>query len=304
MKSLSDITYDQCPACGSAKIRKELTTRDFTVSNEEFEVWECTTCRLRFTQHVPGMMDIGKFYQSENYISHTETSKGFINRIYHIVRKRTLTGKRKLINSQIKKNSHANPYKILDIGAGTGAFVSHMKEHGWMATGLEPDPEARKKARELYDVELLPAEELQNQAANSFDVITLWHVLEHVHDLHNYLDRLKNITKPGGIILIAVPNYTSFDGGHYREFWAAYDVPRHLYHFSPQSMRQLLEKHSLQLDSIHPMWFDSFYISMLSEKYKTASTNLLSSSIIATISNLKTLFRTENCSSLVYVVKS
>src|SRR5882672_1523452 len=243
----SFITYTSCPACDAKNIQPVITAKDYTVSHNEFEIWECPVCTLRFTQHVPDATTIKAYYQSENYISHTNTNKGLINRLYHFVRKQTLARKRRLVAYPTSKSAGRN---LLDIGAGTGAFVQHMQLHGWQATGLEPDENARQLAMEAHQVKLLPIEELGSIASNAFDAITMWHVLEHVHALHDCINRLKEIIKPGGSIFIAVPNYTCYDAQIYKSYWAAYDVPRHLYHFSPASIEQLLENHGLKLHAI------------------------------------------------------
>ncbi len=297
------ITYSSCPVCNSTDIHFALSANDHTVSGEQFEIWGCKSCTFRFTQHVPDMQSIGSYYQSENYISHTDTSKGLINRIYHFVRRQTLARKHNLVGSFTGKKNAAEKKSILDIGAGTGAFVHYMQEHGWQPTGIEPDEGARQKAAGIHHVKLLPADHLNNMAEDSFHAITLWHVLEHVHALDDYLRRLKKIIKPGGRIFIAVPNYTCYDAAVYKGYWAAYDVPRHLYHFSPASMKQLLNKHQLSLLAMRPMWYDSFYISMLSEKYKTGHSNLLKSFFTGAVSNLKAIMDKERCSSVIYILE-
>lgn len=269
------------------------------MSNAVFDIWHCNTCTTRFTQEVPDKNEIGKYYQSENYISHSDTKKGFINSLYHYVRSRTLRGKRKLVEKYTKLSTG----NILDIGAGTGAFLHTMERSGWNVTGLEPDETARKNANTLYGLPFKNPEELFSLPQLSFDAITLWHVLEHVHDLHEYMDQLKKLLKPTGCLFIAVPNYTCYDEKVYKEFWAAYDVPRHLYHFSPKAVTQLLLKHGLQLRDVKPMWYDSFYVSMLSEKYKSGKNNFISAAWTGYVSNCKALLDKERCSSLIYIVK-
>lgn len=253
---------------------------------------------MRFTQNIPNQNAIGRYYQSENYISHTDTNKGIVNRLYQVVRKHTLKTKRRTVVAFTKVRTGS----LLDIGAGTGAFASYMQQTGWKVSGLEPDSEARQKAYELHSIELEDSSRLFELEVNQFDAITLWHVIEHVHSLHEYLDQLKKVLKPGGHIFIAVPNYTSYDANIYRQFWAAYDTPRHLYHFSPVAMKRLLASHGLQLRSIQPMWFDSFYVSLLSEKYKTGHSNLVKGFWNGALSNIKALFNKEKASSLIYIV--
>ena len=195
-----------------------------------------------------------------------------------------------------------NKGRLLDIGSGTGSFVHEMSSSGWEVTGLEPDSDARRVAKEILAVELLEADRLFSLEGGSYDVISLWHVLEHVHELHRYMEQMKFLLRDNGRILIAVPNYTSKDAAIYKEHWAAYDVPRHLYHFSPGSMQALLEKHGLKLLSCQPMWYDSFYISMLSSKYKNGKTNLVASFFNGLRSNLRALGDVRRCSSVIYLI--
>lgn len=296
----SIIHYTHCPACGSLLLQPVLDTKDHSVSGEAFSIWECGDCSLRFTQDAPDIHSIAKYYKSENYISHTNTSRGFINQLYQAVRKRTLRQKRKLISKMAGRTEGT----LLDIGSGTGAFVNEMKQNGWAVTGLEPDEDARKVAKETFDCELKSTGELFQLSENTFDAITLWHVLEHVHDLHGYLQQFKKLLKQEGVLVIAVPNYTSFDASVYKEFWAAYDVPRHLYHFSPHSMKLLVGKNGMRIAKYKPMWFDSFYVSFLSSKYKNArgKTNWISASWNGFVSNLEALFDNKKCSSVIYII--
>jgi 2-polyprenyl-3-methyl-5-hydroxy-6-metoxy-1,4-benzoquinol methylase len=291
--------YEECPLCKGRDISEALSAKDYTVSGEVFEVWHCNTCSARFTQNVPGINEIQKYYKSENYISHSNIKKGFINALYHFVRSRTLNSKKNII----KKFTGLSYGKVLDIGAGTGAFLKTMHNAGWIVTGVEPDESARENARSLYNFNLKNADSFFGLPVDNYDAITLWHVLEHVHELHKYLGQLKALLKTNGCIFIAVPNYTCYDEKVYKEFWAAYDVPRHLYHFSPASITQLLLQHGLQLAEIKPMWYDSYYVSMLSEKYKTGRSNFLRACWSGFVSNWKALFDKEKCSSLIYVIK-
>jgi 2-polyprenyl-3-methyl-5-hydroxy-6-metoxy-1,4-benzoquinol methylase len=292
------IHYTNCPVCGSDEIKNILSVKDHTVSGEIFQISECKVCTLRFTQDVPDAVSIIPYYKSEDYISHTDTSKGMVNRLYQMVRKKTLGNKRKLVEkiTEIKKG------QLLDVGSGTGAFVNEMKQKGWQVTGLEPDEGARTVAKKLYNIELDDINTFYQLPANSFDAITLWHVLEHVHELSAYVQQLKSLLKENGKLFIAVPNYTSKDAAIYKEYWAAYDVPRHLYHFSPHSMQLLMKKHGLKLIEQKPMWYDSFYISMLSSKYKNGKTKLIASFFNGFRSNLKALGDVGKCSSVIYIV--
>ena len=291
------IEYKSCPNCGSGDISYILSAKDNTVSGEEFEIWECKNCSIRFTQNIPEQENIARYYQSEKYISHSDTNEGLVNKLYHLVRKRTLLKKQNLVEHSTKKK-HGS---ILDLGAGTGAFLNTMQLAGWDSVGLEPDTTARKKARELYGLNLKESNELFSLASYNFDAITLWHVLEHVHQLHEYVIKFRELLKKDGKLFIAVPNFTSKDAATYKKYWAAYDVPRHLYHFSPKSMEILLNTHGFILEKIQPMWYDSVYVSMLSEKYKTGKANNVNALINGVASNLNAFFDNSKCSSLIYI---
>lgn len=292
------IHYNACPGCGSPSIRDVFRVKDHTVSREEFLVMECSSCTLRFTQDVPSMQSIGTYYKSEDYISHSHSAKGFINRIYYRVRKRTLVRKRKLV----QRITGLSKGRILDIGSGTGLFAAEMQQAGWAVTGLEPDADARAIAQKDSGVRLEEIGQFYQLADGTFDAITMWHVLEHVHDLQPYLEKLKTLLSANGRLFIAVPNYTSLDADIYQNFWAAYDVPRHLYHFSPEAMQSLVESHGLRIRGYKPMWYDSFYISLVSSRYKNGRTNWITASWNGFRSNLRALFDIKKCSSVIYVV--
>jgi SAM-dependent methyltransferase len=292
------IHYSNCPVCLSESIIEEFSAEDNTVSHEMFSIWKCNTCSVRFTQDIPEQDVIGKYYQSDSYVSHSDTKRGFINAMYHHVRNYTLNLKRKLVEKEVGTQSG----DILDIGCGTGAFLNNMKNAGWSVTGLEPDETAKAKAFELYKINPQQPSSLFQLEGKTYDAITLWHVLEHVHQLDDYMQQLKKILKDKGAIFIAVPNHTSNDAGYYKEKWAAYDVPRHLYHFSPNSMEVLLQRHGMKLKKIKPMWFDSFYVSMLSEKIKTGKNNIIKALIRGGVSNLQTVLNRRKCSSLIYII--
>ena len=293
------IHYDNCPFCRSGNITQLFPVKDYTVSGESFIIGRCEECSGMFTQDVPEQDSIGPYYASHNYISHSNTSKGFINGLYHKVRSITLSTKRRMIVALtgVQKGN------VLDVGCGTGAFLNEMKTAGWQITGLEPDEVARRNAVEMFGVYPLPSQELFNLPAKSFNAITMWHVLEHVHQLHEYVAQLKKLLADNGRLFIAVPNYTGYDAQHYKEHWAAYDTPRHLYHFSPAGMKGLMQQHGLEVIQTKPMWFDSFYVSMLSEQYKSGKGNIIKAFLIGFISNMKALFDKERCSSVIYVIR-
>ena len=288
---------EPCPLCGSMNSSLFLSLKDYSISGEDFSIYSCSACSFKFTGDAPSEDSIAPYYRAEQYISHTETQKGFISNLYHKIRKITLRQKvRMVIKSTGKIVGHH-----LDIGAGTGAFVHTMEKSGWNSIGVEPDAAARKRANELYLASVYPMSELDNFSEKSYTAITMWHVLEHVHQLHETILKLKKTIDTDGKIFIAVPNHNSFDARFYGKYWAAYDVPRHLYHFTPNTMKKLLEQHGLAIIQIKPMWFDSYYVSMLSEKYKGG--NIIRAIIVATISNILAVFNKKKCSSLIYIAE-
>ena len=295
---MSKIHYTHCPVCGSAAINPVLSAEDYTVSHETFMIAECNDCSVRFTQDVPDSHSISPYYKSETYISHTNTSKGLINSLYQLVRKKTMIAKRKLL----QKTTGLQQGKLLDVGSGTGTFAHEMKKSGWDVTGLEPDADARKVAAQLYQIELTDINQFYKLPVGNFDAITLWHVLEHVHDLQVYVQQLKKLLSGKGKLFIAVPNYTSKDAAVYKECWAAYDVPRHLYHFSPRAMQVLMERNGLKVEKHKAMWYDSFYISMLSSKYKNGKPNFLAACWYGLLSNIAALGNKRKCSSVIYII--
>jgi 2-polyprenyl-3-methyl-5-hydroxy-6-metoxy-1,4-benzoquinol methylase len=292
------VQYTSCPVCNNSQIHPLLTVKDESVSGEQFVIWQCEQCTLRFTQDVPDESSIGKYYKSPEYISHSNTNKGLLNKLYQKVRHYTLNRKA----GMIIHHTGLQRGRLLDVGCGIGAFLHVMKEKGWQVEGVEPDEETRKRAKALFQLSLKESADLFDFAASSFDAITLWHVLEHVHDLHNYVEQLKLLLKKNGKIFIAVPNYQSLDANIYRLKWAAYDVPRHLYHFTPKAIKVLMQQHGLKVVARKPMWFDSFYISLLSSKYRNGYTNWLGAGISGLRSNIKALLDKDRCSSLIYIV--
>jgi 2-polyprenyl-3-methyl-5-hydroxy-6-metoxy-1,4-benzoquinol methylase len=285
-----------CPVCHSQNHEPIMACKDYTVSHSSFTVRHCNSCGLRFTSPVPGKSEIGPYYKSESYISHSNTKKGLMNQAYQVVRTLTLNSKK----SWVQKGTNVNKGQLLDIGSGAGAFLATMKNSGWDVMGLEPDEDARQVAKKDFGVDSQNTDLLFQLQAERFDAVTMWHVLEHVHDISDYFSQIKTILKPKGCLFVAVPNYTSLDAKKYGSVWAAYDVPRHLYHFSPDSMRRLLQENGLKLLKIKRMPFDSFYVSLLSEQYRKGS--FLRGLWIGFKSYANSLFNKERCSSLVYVI--
>ncbi|MBD2769818.1 class I SAM-dependent methyltransferase [Hymenobacter sp. BT664] len=253
---------ESCPVCSKPEFRNKLVVEDRTVSHESFAIVQCTACSFQFTNPRPSQTDIGRYYESDDYVSHNSRATGLVNQAYKVARFFTMRRKVSLLNRLAPRRG-----QLLDYGCGTGHFLAAAKSAGWQVTGLEPNVRAREEASQRLK-QPIGQQELASLQPGTFDAITLWHVLEHVHTLNETLAQLKALLKPDGVMLIAVPNVESLDAQHYRELWAAYDVPRHLYHFAPKTMAQLLKKHKLTIRETLPMPLDAYYVSMLSEKHK------------------------------------
>jgi len=271
-----------------------LTVKDYSVSGETFDLYYDETLDMLITHPQPSLENLGKYYESEDYISHTDNKRSLFEKLYHFIKSIALKNKLNLINSfQPQKG------RILDIGAGTGEFLSVAKNDGWQTIGVEPSDRAKAIAKNKGVSFVSATSELEN---HSFDVISMWHVLEHVPDLDQQIKELKRLLKPTGTLIIAVPNFKSFDAKHYGKFWAAYDVPIHFWHFSKTAIKMLFEKETMQLEKILPMKFDSFYVSLLSEKYKSGKMNFVKAFFIGLQSNWKARQNFEY-SSHIYILK-
>ena len=248
--------------CSKPDFRNKLVVEDKSVSRESFAIVQCAGCSFQFTNPRPGVAAIGRYYESDDYVSHNSGAAGLINQVYKVARFFTMRRKVGLLNKLAPRRG-----KLLDYGCGTGHFLAAAKSAGWQVNGLEPNARAREEASQRLG-QPIGQESLMSFQPGTFDAVTLWHVLEHVHSLNETLAQLTALLKPDGVLLIAVPNVESLDAQHYRELWAAYDVPRHLYHFAPKTMAQLLKKHKLSLCQTLPMPLDAYYVSMLSERHK------------------------------------
>jgi 2-polyprenyl-3-methyl-5-hydroxy-6-metoxy-1,4-benzoquinol methylase len=291
------LTIEKCLVCGSDSFEPFLVCKDYTVSQEMFSIVSCKGCGFKFTNPRPDNSVIGDYYKAETYVSHSNTKKGIVNKLYHSVRNYTLKQKLKLISSHVSRGT------MLDYGCGTGMFLSVCKNDGWETYGMEPDDNARKMSIEKgLDVFADKDKVSDCVGQKKFNAITLWHVLEHVTDMEETLSFFKSKLIDDGVLIIAVPNHASYDAEYYKEFWAAYDVPRHLHHFDIKSMTSLVEKVGFKFQESKPMKFDSFYVSMLSEKYKTGTVNLVKAFLIGLTSNFKAK-DTHSYSSTIYLFK-
>lgn len=274
-----------------------LTVKDHSVSGEDFQLVHNQELDMLETIPQPSANTLSEYYKSEDYISHTDSKRNWFEKAYHFVRGMALKRKLKLINS-----FPVSGKTILDVGCGTGDFLLTAKNNAWNVYGIEPNEKARAIANSKTINQVFDTNTLQEFESGTFDVITLWHVLEHLPNLETEIQNLNRLLKPEGRLVIAVPNFKSYDAKHYNAFWAAYDVPRHLWHFSQTSISKLFSKHNLEIEKTLPMTFDAFYVSLLSEQYKSGSKNPLTAFWVGLQSNLKAK-RTGEYSSLIYVLK-
>jgi len=275
-----------------------LTVKDHSVSGEVFQLLYDDEFDMLITSPQPSEDELPKYYKSQDYISHTDTQRNLFEKLYHFIRRISLKKKLKLINLFFSEEK-----MLLDIGCGTGEFLKIAQQNNWAVFGIEPNEIARSIANKKTNNSVSDIEKLSNFKPQSFDVITLWHVLEHLPRLEEHISILKSLLKSNGTLIITVPNYKSYDAKYYKEFWAAYDAPRHLWHFSQSSISKLVVKENMQVFKTLPMKFDSYYVSLLSEKYKSGSMNIFNALRIGWLSNFKARQSTE-FSSLIFCVKN
>jgi 2-polyprenyl-3-methyl-5-hydroxy-6-metoxy-1,4-benzoquinol methylase len=287
----------QCPLCASSQFVPFLDSKDYFLSKENFSIVSCTHCGFRFTNPRPGREEIIKYYESTDYISHDSIQKNFLAFLYRKVRNLAIKKKIKLIKK------YTNGPNILDIGCGTGEFLKACAENGFHAHGIEPNDKARTFAKNNHKLDVGTEEDIKNLKNNSYDLITMWHVLEHVHDLAGRMTQLRYLIKDSGVVIIAIPNSNSHDAEIYKEYWAAYDLPRHISHFTKESMNYLAEKNGFLIREIFPLKLDAYYISLLSEKNKNGKQNYFRAAYFGMKSNYYARKNKNNYSSLIFVLK-
>lgn len=284
----------KCPLCEAERTQIHLWVKDWFLTREQFEIHECLKCGLLFTEPRPSTEELGRYYQSEEYYSHQENKNGFIPKLYETIKKINIRHKAKIATAGKRVGN------MLEIGCGVGDFIHEMERRKWTCTGIEPSEDAKAIARNKVKAQLLNPDEIASLPDESFDLIAMWHVLEHVENLNEELNHLHRLLKKGGRIVIAVPNYKSDDAEYYKEFWAAYDVPRHLNHFSRETIKSIFKSNGLYLKETDKLVWDAYYISYLSEKYQRHKLSLLKGAIRGLASNIKAR-STKEWSSPIYV---
>ena len=289
------ILLDNCPVCSGINLLKKLDCLDHSTSKEKFTIVSCETCDFTFTNPRPKDNSLAEYYKSDMYISHTNNTKGLFNWMYQIVRRYAIGTKLNLLKKTSKNKNH------LDIGCGTGEFLNSCKNAGYNTKGIEPSKLARDQAINNFNLSVSENTNLDPFQENQFDSISMWHVLEHVQSLNKTIEEFNRILSKNGKVIIGVPNHKSWDAKYYREFWAGWDVPIHLWHFSKSSIEKLFLKYNFKLIVKKPMLFDSFYVSILSEEFKTGKKNFVKGIIIGLISNVIGILTKRGCSSTIYV---
>lgn len=285
-----------CPLCGAGDFKKKFSSKDFSLTRKEFTVVECQDCHLLFTNPRPGQASIGDYYKSPSYISHTNQSFGFFGKLYQAARKRALELKLTWIKKHIEL-----PGKLLDYGSGTGEFLNLARSKGWAVQGIEIADEPRRASKSKYNLEVQSPSALGNIEDQSLDVITMWHVLEHVADLSSVMEGVISKLKKNGMLVLALPNPDSWDANHYKEYWAAWDLPIHFYHFKKKNIEFLASRFGLELVEIRNMPFDSYYVSLLSEGYVGGNFKWIKAAFIGFVSNVRS--GGHNASSLTYILR-
>lgn len=293
------IRHSRCPLCSSVDISERYSCTDNLVSHSTFPVYNCKSCGFHFTQNYPDENEIGKYYESDDYISHSDSGKGLFDRLYRSVRRFMVSRK----TSYVTSHSEIEKGRLLDIGSGTGYFASEMKKTGWDVTCIEVNEKARNYSKEQYGLDVFPPERLKDPDPGSYDCITLWHVLEHFYDPFTLMNDINRILSQRGVCIIALPNCMSSDAGYYKHDWAAWDVPRHLWHFTPESFKIFAENSGFIITGIKTLPFDVFYISVLSEKARKSGLPFIKGLVTGSFLSLAAIANRRKSSSLVYFLR-
>lgn len=287
----------RCPICENDQLTDIMQVEDHFLTNKRFHLAKCSRCGFLITNPRPVASDLSQYYQSIDYLSHSKENKSVTSKLYSLVKNYSLGKKHQLITS-FKK-----PGTLLDIGSATGEFLHYFNKKNWTVTGVEPAETPRQFSIETYGLNVLKEEKIDQLPAGHFDVITLWHVLEHVPDLNGRMEQISKMLASDGLLVIALPNHLSWDAQHYGNYWAGYDVPRHLYHFTPDTISKLLSKYDFEIFKTEPMKFDAYYVSLLSEKYQSGKTNFLAAFRNGLKSNKSARHSNDNYSSLIYLAR-
>ncbi len=286
----------KCPVCQGQQLSKKLDVKDLFFTKEDFSIWECSDCSVLFTWPQPASDEIGRYYETPAYLSHNTEQNGLFGKLYGFLRNINIRKKYKIVEKYISRG------RLLDIGCGSGELLNYFAGRGWDTMGIEPNQTARAFAQKKYGLKIEGEREIKNLPALSFDVVSMWHVLEHVADVNERMEQVQRLLIKDGIAVIALPNPRSWDAENYQNYWAAYDVPRHLFHFSQKAFASLVQKHHFQITEILPLTMDAFYVSLLSERYKGGNSAFAKAFLSGLKSNRKAKHSGEY-SSLIYILQ-
>ncbi len=296
---MNRINITTCPVCGGTELKQEMTCVDHCATGETFQLWRCAGCGFLFTQDFPADDSMDDYYDAPAYISHTDTWQGIVNTTYHLVRAFMLRRKARLV----ERAAHLRKGNLLDIGAGTGYFARAMMKRGWQVKAVDSSIAARNYALIHFDHNIEEDSAIAGYADHSFNVVTLWHVMEHIEHLEHIWNEIYRLLDSKGVLVVAAPNHLSADARKYGAYWAAYDVPRHRWHFTPSTIQRLASKYGFIMAAHYPMPFDAFYISMLSEQYMRSDHDMVRGLASGASAWLKSLGRKELSSSMIYVFR-
>lgn len=288
-----------CPLCGASGQIPYAQCKDFTISNESFYLLKCPSCNIVYTLDPPSESDTKRYDKLDLKLRLGDSPRGLTGRLYYHIRNLMLIRKAHIVEKQAYRTSGS----LLNYGAKTGYFSSRMERRGWEVTSVEKYLEERLFSLEMFHHRMIDLSEMESLHSETFDVITLWHVFEHSYHPGELLDRFHELLRPGGILIMSCPNINSIDAKYYGPYWAAYDVPRHLWHFEPGSICNLALKHGFTLMHRERLPFDSFYISILSEQHLGHKQAFIRGMMKGFHSWLLSSSRRDLSSSLVYVFR-
>ena len=289
-------SINRCPVCGHSSFKHFLNVPDWLVSKEVFELQQCEQCQFVFTANAPLEKDAGPYYNSEEYVEHSDTSSGLIYSVYHVARRAMLHYKYIKI-----KRLHAGK-KLLDVGSGSGYFLNFMKKKGYNVTGVEISKKAVALCKKNFGIKAhSPSEFLEEKLDTDYDIISLWHVFEHVYSYDAYFELFSKSLNNNGYLILALPNCDSQDARMNKSYWGAYDTPRHIWHFTSKTIELFAMGRGFKMIKKHRMPLDPFFNVMVSDSYKDKFTFLPLTLLKGLYSYIISLLNIEKSSSIIYI---
>lgn len=242
--------FSSCFFCGSHDIGSSIASVERLSKKETFHIATCGACGMKRTIDAPALKDIGTYYAHESYVSHTGV------RVWPLRVLRTL---RLWLRAHMISSFFQRKGSLLDIGCGVGDFAALIQKQGWNVLCIEPDESTRQKAQKQYKLDVRDVSALAHLPEATFDVITLWHVLEHMYDPLQTGATVKRLLNSEGVCIVAVPNAEAYSAEHYGCNWVAYDVPRHVSHFRSRDIHTWAERSGLEVIRQSSVPLDEFF---------------------------------------------